>query len=587
MKKIYIFIAILDSFFVAWSLLIAGSFSNGSIFTLVFMLGGFALSILCRRYRIKNRRVSVVSAILGGLFSFLLILRNFEIYSEGLSNPLFKLIVNLSVFVGFFILFGKLLTLLYSSILRRSELNVIEETAYRGFAGFLYSKLFVISTILCFVCYIPFFLYLYPGVMTADSIVQLEQALGEASYSNHHPWLHTLVIQACVQFGLTTTDNLYTSIAIFTVLQMIVMSLVCGYAVDTIKLVSRRLWVPITALIIYALVPINSAYSVTMWKDVPFGLSVLLLICTLTRLFCLNEYNSIREYILFAFAGVGVCLLRTNGWYGFLASLPFVLVLSRRKKLPVWPILAGVILLSWTFKGPAMKLFEVEQPDFVESVAVPSQMVAQVLVNERELTPAQQELINNTIDTTYIKELYIPGHADSIKELIRANHPEYLASHKGDFLRLFVELGLEYPADYLKAFVDQTYSIWYPEVFYSVSELEGIAPNPWGLYHYPLIRGPVVTKAHEIWVKLGTIIPGYGLLWSMGTLTWISIIGFGATLVASKGTLLRRAWCIFVPVLMLLATLVIAIPIMKDYRYVYFSLLSLPLYLSVMSVRRN
>lgn len=41
------------------------------------------------------------------------------------------------------------------------------------------------------------FLTLYPGVVTWDSEWQVEQAIGLSSYSNHQPWIQTLMINCC------------------------------------------------------------------------------------------------------------------------------------------------------------------------------------------------------------------------------------------------------------------------------------------------------------------------------------------------------------------------------------------------------
>ncbi len=50
-------------------------------------------------------------------------------------------------------------------------------------------------------CWLPYFLYQYPGIMTPDSVNQFEQVLGLIPYSNHHPWVHTLLIGLIYHIG--------------------------------------------------------------------------------------------------------------------------------------------------------------------------------------------------------------------------------------------------------------------------------------------------------------------------------------------------------------------------------------------------
>ena len=147
-----------------------------------------------------------------------------------------------------------------------------------------------------------------------------------------------------------------------------------------------------------------------------------------------------------------------------------------------------------------------------------------MLANDRDLTPEQNELIDQVIDRTYVKELYNPTFADNMKELVRAGNPQYLEDHKTDFLKLWISLGLKYPGDYLEAYIQQTNGYWYPDSYYLVAEAEGISATSLGISHTPLIRGPLVVKGKEIAIKLGSMIPLYGTLWSMGVIFWIFLI---------------------------------------------------------------
>lgn len=61
-----------------------------------------------------------------------------------------------------------------------------------------------------------YFLYQYPGIMTPDSINQLEQVLHVIPYSNHHPWVHTLLISVFYHLGYLLTGNMVTAMSFYT-----------------------------------------------------------------------------------------------------------------------------------------------------------------------------------------------------------------------------------------------------------------------------------------------------------------------------------------------------------------------------------
>ena len=218
---------------------------------------------------------------------------------------------------------------------------------------------------------------------------------------------------------------------------------------------------------------------------------------------------------------------------------------------------------------------KVRKPDFIEFLAIPTQQITAVLCNDRELTQEQQQQIENVIDLTHIKALYDSHYADNIKELVRAGNQDYLIAHKGEFLKLWIQLGLKYPGDYLKAYIDQTYGYWYPGSFYRVAEGEGISASNLGISHTPLIGGPLVVKTKEIAIKLGSMLPLYGTLWSMGVACWLLIFSIGNALVRQE----KQKLLLYLPSAAILLSVLIATPVATDFRYAYFMVFSLPFYL--------
>lgn len=243
----------------------------------------------------------------------------------------------------------------------------------------------------------------------------------------------------------------------------------------------------------------------------------------------------------------------------------------------MFPALGSILLMVVIVKYPVMNALHVMQPDLIESLSIPTQQIAAVLCNDRELSEEQRELIENVIDTTYIKELYNPTFADNMKELVRAGNQEYLAAHKGEYLKLWAQLGLAYPGDYMKAYINQTYGYWYPDSFYLVAEGEGISATELGVSHTPLIGGPIVVKTKEIALKLGGMVPIYGLLWSMGVAFYVLLFCIGNAFARDE----KRKLVSYLPSFALYLTVMVATPVATDFRYVYFMVFAVPFYLMV------
>ena len=70
------------------------------------------------------------------------------------------------------------------------------------------------------------------------------------------------------------------------------------------------------------------------------------------------------------------------------------------------------------------------------------------------------------------------------------------------------------------------------------------------------------------------MIPGYGMLWGLGSTFWLILIALGYSLTKSN-----KEWILYVPLLMLFGTLMIATPLGLEFRYVYYNSLALPVLL--------
>lgn len=573
-NKTLIILNIMESFFTSWALMKAGRMEPGNMLTGVFFLLAFFL------YRHISERLStksfaytktarVTAMALSAVFTLFYMVVDYDRYIETLTNRLYQAAVLTAVFLGFFICFYKLLLFLFSYsgdketlhriLIQPKDRPIVKHLPLYCFFG-------------CLLFWLPYYLYQYPGVMTPDSINQFEQVLGVIGYSNHHPFVHTMLFSLFYHIGFFLFHDIVAAVGFYTFFQMCFLAFSIFYCLKTMELFCIRQEGLILIALFYAIVPYHAVFSVTVWKDIPFAAVVLLFSCSILRML---KQTGIGELAMFVFSGVMICLLRSNGWYGFLFCVPFLLICYRKRAKKMFPAITCILLAASIVKYPVMSMLNVTQPDLIESLAIPTQQIAAVLCNDREISEEQTALIENVIDTTYIKELYNPTFADNMKELVRAGNQEYLALHKREYFKLWVSLGMKYPADYLKAYVNQTYGYWYPDSFYPVAEGEGVSASDLGVTHTPLIGGPIVIKTKEIALKLGDMLPIYSLLWSMGVAFCFMLFCIGSVFVRDEKT---KLVC-YLPSVALYLTVMIATPVATDFRYVYFMVFSLPFYL--------
>lgn len=578
-----------QSFLTTWALMKASRMEPGNILTFVFYLLVFFF------YRHVNRRMDLlqvsnrVALLTAVVFTSLYMLVDYPHYIELLTSRLYCFGILSVIFAGFVCLFYYLLHFLYSYTCDRKRLYQILLTRYQdvpyvyegsrprssaffsAFVNFIRRHTALSAFLCCLLCWLPYYLYQYPGIMTPDSINQFEQILGVVPWSNHHPWMHTLVFGFFYHIGYALTGDMVVAVSVYTLFQMCLLAGSVAYFISTLRTQKIRPFVLLLIMAFYALIPYNAVFSVTVWKDIPFAAAVLFFSCAILRLSVQNQVCA-KNLLVFMISGVMICLFRSNGWYAFLLATPFLLFGFRRRAKAVYPPLFAALLIAVIVKYPVMSAFHVQQPDFIESVSIPMQQITAVICNDRYLSDEERALIEEVVDLTYIHELYNPTFADNIKELVRAGNQDYLAAHKNEFLKLWIDLGLRYPGDYLTAYVKQTYGYWYPDSFYLVAEAEGVSATDLGVSHTPLIGGPLVIKAKEIAIKLGSMVPVYGTLWSMGVACWVMLFSVSVSVIRRD---YHRLIC-YLPCIALLLSVLAATPVATEFRYVYFLVLSLP-----------
>lgn len=515
------------------------------------------------------------------LFSSLTLAADYTKLLQGLTSMLFCFSILLLSFAGLFLLYYHAIQLL----LIKSELFIPDNSLYPV------AWLPFVSFFVCLIAWLPYFLYEYPAVMTPDSLNQYAQVIGAYELNNHHPVIHTMIIGFFYHIGLNLTGQVSFGLALYTIVQMLFMAGVVAYVVRTLQLAHLKTSICTVVICFYAFIPYHGIYAVTMWKDIPFAGCMTLFAASMLRFLLRASSNNdsakikTNEYftllIPYIFAGFMICLLRTNGWYAFLVSLPFILYGNRNQLKLVIPVHLILLVLVLFVKYPCMNIYEVKQADFVESLSIPVQQIARVLANEEPLTENQLLILEHFMDIEQARLVYQPDVSDNIKNLIRSTGNEYLESHKGEFFSLWLSIGLKHPKAYFDAYISQTNGFWYPDISCEVGLADGIYPNEWGLNWHPILRGNIVIKIREILFKLHDLIPLYGFLWSIGGMFW--------TILLSQCIAIRNerpaGFLIGIPAIALVLTLCIATPVATEFRYAYSIFFGLPLYLLAPFVR--
>ena len=373
------------------------------------------------------------------------------------------------------------------------------------------------------ICYIPWYLYFFPGILTYDSGAQVADALSVNSISDHNPAFVTLLIRAVLLPMMKLTNSIVISVGVCTGLQMLIVTFIfalcfvriCGYIQNSMLRTGIFIW--------FALHPINNIYSFTMWKDILFSVCVLGFTIILDS--CTEDENTFfqsrRSVFLLFLTLVLLPLLRHNG---IIITAAMILILplrfkDHRKKLLLITCSAMAIFGIW--KMILLPAMGARKSPAYELLNVPLQQISRVLYNHNhDISPWLLDDIRAYFDDPEFYNDYMEKIADPIKGHFRNNVYE---EDPGKFFSLWRQLGKLYPVEYLEAFLHNNYGYWFPETTWWITGRGVIINIPIeGLKQSPIVQLRIIDKIYDWYINGKYLkVPILPLLFKPGAYWWV------------------------------------------------------------------
>ena len=558
---------ILRSFFIYIWLTHLSVLSETDTYYSVYLLCG-VLGILCLYDNYKTRRNCPESQmwILRGfsaLFSSAVVLANYPMFLP--LTVLQNLFEAVCCLIGGFFLSQSVL--LY--ILQRLPFSAIKGDIKYSVGVFL-----TVFGSIAFIDLLYLFFDAYPGILTTDSVTTMAQVMGDQAYNNTMPFWHTVTVQLFVRPALAVFGDINAAVACFHVAQILFMAACFAYVIATLYQVAVPCWFLLGVYAVYAFQPHNIVYSVTLWKDIPFAGAAVLFMTALYRLLKGIGKSRVLNYVVFILGALGFSLWRTNGWYAFLVTVLIMVFLLGKKKRKLLILMTAVLIISWILINPVLTLLGVKETNLTEAFAIPMQQVARVVAEGRDLTEQESALLGEAFWLDKVPELYDPLTVDPIKfETFRYKQVPYILEHSGEYLRLYLSLGLKYPGDYLKAWIDETKGYWNGGYYFWIYTRQ-MGSNPYGIVNTvePNLIQRLFGATFRYLEKPAFLQP----LVSIGLHVWALI---ACTLINALKK--REEFLLGIPLLVLVVGLWLGTPVYSEFRYAYPFILGMPLILGV------
>lgn len=380
---------------------------------------------------------------------------------------------------------------------------------------------------LYFLSFLPAFLGSYPGLFAADAPNQIGWTFS-GWLTAHHPLLHTGILcgifSACRELGWS--DN--TAAAIYTVLQMIVLSGIFAWISRFLKKEKAPLWLQIGTMLFLCLMPFHGMMAVYTTKDTIFAGIFVLCLMQVYEMLCRPEeyFGSWRHLGAGGMLFTLLFLFRNNGFHTLLLCMPFLFVMLRKYWKKLLLLFAGVLLVYVIYQGPFLKLIGAEPGNAREAYSVVIQTLGRTYVAGGDIRPEEMDVIRPVMDEETLA-LYTPDLSDPMKNQF---HTEAFEENKGEFLQTWIRIGLRNKKIYIDAFLNTASAFWYPNAAgeyldWVVFDIEKENPA------YPHVQmEPLSTFWNQYYTKIGTDaafrrIPVLREVLSMGFYFWLMVFG--------------------------------------------------------------
>lgn len=520
----------------------------------------------------KYKRNTVLLSL---ILSLLLLLGKYKIYLDD-SNGFLLAIKLIITPIGSYILFQHLFGYIF---------NAIDNIKIKNITPISFKSSFIVAFLIIAISWLTILIIKYPGIIYPDTLNQIIQSFGDRPFNKMNPLFHTLLIKLIYDIVLSFTTDINIATFLVGLIQLIICALIYAYICKYIYKRTNNIYFYLCSLLFYGFISYNVFYNISISKDAMYTVFTVLFVCMIDNL-CLEPSNN--NIILFIITGILLSLLRNNGFYTFIVVVIIVHVLCLKfnfKKLTITTIatlvLVGIIrgpiynatlsTLNSNYKGdyytPSTTAF---RDSFI--TVVPFQQIANVVVHERELNEKEEWLIEEYIPLDEVKEAYNPILVDTLFEHIKHTcKPSRLDINKIEYLKLWVELFLKYPLDYLEAYVNMNKYYFYPNKYVENMYYTSIYPNEYGI-EYTNNNKILVNKVEAIYNEQRNITL-VSSVFSPGTIVFILMIGLYYCLLKKNKTTFISMFHLLVNFLILMAF----VPLNDEFRYIYPVVACLPL----------
>ena len=561
----------------------------GSVLLIYFIYKFYQKSTIIH----KKKFLKVLSLIL----AFFMIFGN-SFMCVGSTALIFKnigyFLLSLIMYIGYYYLFLVLISYLFRFLDKNNFSEENKEKKDNKFVATFKKHPFLFSLCFIVICWLPYIISYYPIILSPDPSFQIRQFFGirtkYADYAilldenvvmtNHHPVTHTVLLGGCLKLGtMIGNDNL--GLFFYSIIQISVLASVLAFSIYYMQKMGLKTKYLIGVLLIYALVPMFPLYAMSGVKDVLFGAFIFLYFIFLHNLVKTKcEGYKWWNYLLIIILLILICLFRNNGIHVLILSLPFTLIIARKKWKQLLTVMVCVFGFYGVFDKVILPYYKITPGSVREMLSVPFQQTARLAkYHGDEFTEEEIATIDKILGYDDLAERYDPELADPVKnEFNKYATDEDLK----EYFKVWFNGLIKHPGTYIEATMNNVYGFFYPEktkwyVYYKFDDR--ITENGFDYHYNSLETSRNILSEYAVAFPY---IPGIGLISNIGFNVWIIFTLFAYAIYKK----LYKNILVLAPALILILVCVVG-PANTYFRYALPFIFAMPFIIGVFLEKRE
>lgn len=586
-----------SNFMVVFRASISGK--NDKFFYQMIMVGIFLLFLIIFSYHFSIREI-LSSAIVSCIFGLCMWFGNIFTYKESwnyfLRNKYIKVLDLWYICAYAIFLFGVLLCIgkIAISVSEKQEKKSTAQTHGKKIKK-EYKVFFVCILVLC-VCWLPYYISLWPGTLHGDFPMQVLQLFhfptrlqGQLTsdgvnifYSNDHPFLHTQITGLFIKFGLRH-NNLELGYGMYTFLQMLMYIIGFSLLLATLCHFHVKQLMIKAGLLIYAFVPVFPVYAMLVGGDAFFSMFFVYFMVEIIWIFKTGgkvldnwKFDIVTMITLFLLAAA-----KNQGFYIVAVFFLVSLICLRKYRIKVAvTMLVPILFFQFIYVGVIFPACRVNTVGTQEGLSFCFQQTARYIkYHGDEVTEEEKQAIDKILEYKDLAKNYNPDLSDPVKSTYKkdANSEEL-----HNYFKVWLSMGLKHPGEYIQAFIANTYAYYCPK-FSNISGMyikfnsvrDYVNRRKWAREEIPekFVEEnscKVPEKIKPLREKMNLFctstyrIPVFNWFYNPGVITWMIIVAFYVFWIKKRYSDIMT----FLPVLLVVGVCLLS-PKNNNLRYIY------------------